>query len=644
MYVMDMLSTDAAGNLSPVSSVSWIFDTTSPDHTVTVGGECVRRGGVTVCPGHGLLRVSVRCDVGLDASLVAPCKSLWQLYASNGDPKCDGVLTLLHDWDVVESAVSEFVPATSTDGRYVIRTQARDEAGNIGASRDVEFWIDSLQPTTESAVELSSSDSQESMAASRTARVQIRNTDPSPGQPVFWFAVSEPSDVLQAPLVRLPCPDIVTKTANGWTTTLTLSSLSLETVYNVTVWYQDQAGWFSEEPDSFTFAIMNAPPPPRIVSVPAVRTSSPDVMFALFFQWPDSGPLRGAPVFDVELLVVIDSSRALFLNGTSPDCVYSTASIICNVSVRTDAGGQHSFHASTIAYGRSSVIAPFLWTYVKCTPVLQYTVIGVDGNASCAECADGMDCTDPLNPVVARGYWATPRSFSANVFYKCHLGGACLGGANLTSLTASTSNCADGYGNRLCSACDDGYFLQYGKCNKCPNSVGASVGVMLGIVFAMIVGAAILVRLRNVLPIVQLKVGVSMLQVLAASNTAYDIPWPPAFKQFLDYTKVVLVDLFGLIPATCAQPMTYYTTLIVTLVTFKLVLLLIFVLPWLWGKVASSVLSCLKRCKRRLAACRSLFDVRYRYSKYLKSQVKPAARLAFPIYPSAKHVPDAGKR
>ena len=38
-----------------------------------------------------------------------------------------------------------------------------------------------------------------------------------------------------------------------------------------------------------------------------------------------------------------------------------------------------------------------------------------------------------------------------------------------------------------------------------------------------------------------MKVGISMLQIIASANDVYSIPWPPAFSGFLDTMKVFLV-------------------------------------------------------------------------------------------------------
>jgi hypothetical protein len=69
--------------------------------------------------------------------------------------------------------------------------------------------------------------------------------------------------------------------------------------------------------------------------------------------------------------------------------------------------------------------------------------------------------------------------------------------------------------------CADGYFEQFGVCVKCPASQGQSVGVLLGFVI-MLSGIAFLVFLvRHLLPVDVIKLGVSLVQVLASASASY---------------------------------------------------------------------------------------------------------------------------
>ena len=79
------------------------------------------------------------------------------------------------------------------------------------------------------------------------------------------------------------------------------------------------------------------------------------------------------------------------------------------------------------------------------------------------------------------------------------------------------------------------------------------MGAAVGIILALTVVGAIAFSLRAYLPIDQLKLGVSMFQVLASASSAYDIPWPPQFLHFLDGMRVFLVDVVSVSRISCAQ-------------------------------------------------------------------------------------------
>ena len=65
----------------------------------------------------------------------------------------------------------------------------------------------------------------------------------------------------------------------------------------------------------------------------------------------------------------------------------------------------------------------------------------------------------------------------------------------------------------------------------------------------------------------------------------YDIPWPSTFLRYLSALRVFLVDVISITQANCAQPMTYYASLVVVLLGLKLALALLLVGPWLLGQL-----------------------------------------------------------
>ena len=87
----------------------------------------------------------------------------------------------------------------------------------------------------------------------------------------------------------------------------------------------------------------------------------------------------------------------------------------------------------------------------------------------------------------------------------------------------------------------------------------------------------------------------------------YDIPWPPQFMSFISTLRLFLIDVVSITKANCAQPMNYYDSMMVVLVGTKLVLLLLLLGPWLWGRLRRSRLGVMSRLtehtvRRRVSA------------------------------------------
>ena len=86
-----------------------------------------------------------------------------------------------------------------------------------------------------------------------------------------------------------------------------------------------------------------------------------------------------------------------------------------------------------------------------------------------------------------------------------------------------------------------------------------------------------------------------LLQIIASGSTVYDIPWPPQFMSFISTLRLFLIDVVSITKANCARPMTYYDSMMVVLVGTKLVLVLLLLGPWLWGRLRRSRLPVLSR-------------------------------------------------
>ena len=95
-------------------------------------------------------------------------------------------------------------------------------------------------------------------------------------------------------------------------------------------------------------------------------------------------------------------------------------------------------------------------------------------------------------------------------------------------------------------------------------------------------------------------------QILASANTAYSIPWPSAFQSFLSVMEVFLVDVISVFRANCATPMTYYDSLVVVLVSFKILLFCVVAGPALYIRLSTLVTSSVGHVVRRASRLVSL--------------------------------------
>ena len=172
-----------------------------------------------------------------------------------------------------------------------------------------------------------------------------------------------------------------------------------------------------------------------------------------------------------------------------------------------------------------------LWTYKRCADD-EFTVFSAVDTVTCVGCPAGGDCTGgTLAPAqlttttgagvataavqqgyitAQRGYWASAHS-TGDTFYECPVPSACLPGVN-----GSRSSCATGYTGVLCSVCDLGYYDQYGLCQRCPTAAkGSSVVASFAVPLFLCALFGVLFAIRNVAPRGLMKVGISMLQIIA---------------------------------------------------------------------------------------------------------------------------------
>jgi hypothetical protein len=236
--------------------------------------------------------------------------------------------------------------------------------------------------------------------------------------------------------------------------------------------------------------------------------------------------------------------------------------------------------------GRAGDVVSVLWEYRRCSSE-EYAVITNGDAITCKPCPLGGDCA-PASPsdivelqdvVSQRGWWASSGS-NGKTFYKCPIASACQPGSRTPgndtgNSTFARTACAEGYGGVLCSTCALGYFPQYGTCTVCPakeSSVSLLASVTLPVVMVVVFG--LMFFIRSLAPRGMVKVGVTMAQIVASANSAYNIPWPSSFASLLDVLKLFLIDVISLTKADCASPVMFYKTLLITLLGFKGILAL----------------------------------------------------------------------
>ena len=222
----------------------------------------------------------------------------------------------------------------------------------------------------------------------------------------------------------------------------------------------------------------------------------------------------------------------------------------CNYTIALSQAQPYTLQIRTQLSSTAGTPTTLQWSYVKCSSA-QFAQLSGNDTVQCASCPAGGDCTgggvsaDALlaasglavvtqQTIVAQpGYWASSATADA-VFYKCPLAAACLPGVN-----GSRSVCAEGYSDLLCSVCAKGYFQQYGLCAKCPDGQSAaSVLASFGLPLLLLVIFVVLFVLRAMAPRGMMKVGISMMQIIASANSVYNVPWPTSFSDFLDVMKV----------------------------------------------------------------------------------------------------------
>lgn len=612
-------ATDAAGNAAAAVELSWVFDVTPPhlvsdmwlvtaptdadddgflpDATAPTAPPIATRDshaagvdGETEEEPSALNAFSLRCVVvrvtcveqrGSDCGVSLRLKFVGASTGTceSGGSSTDGGVTSTRfdDWAPV---VLDHDPDTNTgeavvqlfplaDGLWELDSKAVDEAGNLqNSSTTVSWWVDTVAPP---APQLTSDvENIESTGVSDvlqfTVVASFASDSPLPLETVVVYTVG----TTEEPGVARSVPATGASDASGQlSASLPVGDESplLDGGKYVLVARVVDAAGNSGPPETKRFSVQATAPDTRVVSGPAAIVGLETVRVRISALSSTGEPLTAFRHIEVSLNSADPWTNVCGEEGTPgervppSDCIYDVLApdpIKYVLQARAvNALGQRDLDPPTIG-----------WEKATCTGQQFAIVNRTNGGLVCVQCPVGADCTDTMveqHEVSAReGFWQPDGSFE---FYKCTLD-SCLGSTVNDDGTVTPSRCADGYAGRLCSLCADGWFMQFRRCVPCPDSQGASVGVLVGIAIALVVSGALLFRIRHLLPVAVGKVVVSFLQVVGSANTAFRITWPEAFEETMNSFKVAMLDILTLTRASCAAPMSFYDSFTVTLVLF----------------------------------------------------------------------------
>jgi len=290
-----------------------------------------------------------------------------------------------------------------------------------------------------------------------------------------------------------------------------------------------------------------------------------------------------------------------------PSCSLQNCSLIISETLAYDS---YRLEVKAVTGGglEDSTPASHSWTIAHCNGFsaagkTQYAKIESDGALKCIECPHniGADCTmldDDWNDVIAvKGWWTS--GTRDDTFYKCPLdnSNACLGGVHGASSSNSStkSRCALGYNATVCAVCADGYYLSSDVCVECPPT-RANATLQVSLWFTAYIGGFVAILLYQMrvkttehywavmkdeaahkkrkkkldrktvkkirvfvrFAMTTIKTFVTYLQILSVSHTVFDIPWSPAFLEFLRRLMIIQFDMLSISGMACVRPFTFY--------------------------------------------------------------------------------------
>ncbi len=406
------------------------------------------------------------------------------------------------------------LPGPLEDALATVEFRSRDTAGNVGSVTTVSWWWD-VTPIEHGPVV---SNQPEPFTVITTAGFSLAldprtAAAPSPGNTTLCYSVeaagigrrvflSSGAGVRPGDTVVLPSLPV---------------ELDKDRSYTALFWVRDQAGHLSAVPTAVVWTIVSVAPSVEVLRRPAVVSSRRSPVFVFRVRPSDGGgPVSASNLVWFEVSLPGDPIRGAYHRPCSEpdaraDCATVCNSTVCEYTLPLSAPGQYNLlvrAAMAGAQGRPELLA---WEYLRCSAA-QYAVITGEDSIRCEECPQGGDCSGGAlglapeavvtqSDIVSRvGWWASGSS-SGLRYYECVLREACLPGRNGTR-----SQCAEGYGGATCSVCSDGFFLQFGRCVRCPKVANASVFIQVASSLSIVVGVFLFFHYRRRLPTDVLKV------------------------------------------------------------------------------------------------------------------------------------------
>ena len=434
--------------------------------------------------------------------------------------------------------VSAGQAGTLVDGFYVLSLRTTDEAGNT-RQHDVTFEVDT-EPPAKPTVATNLPESRVTAATSAGFTiVLVRDSSPQIlHMRVMYLLDSPPGAAGQEMPAEYVTYDVDTGTVTvdfavgNTAASLTNGEKLSDGGHRLMVWFVDGAGNSGTRADE-RWTVLSQGPCTQLLSAPAARSGHSVAQFVFRAVQPivsggnctttDDTALAPVPnaTFQVQLAppewitVCAPNAPGVYYPPSANDqlgrCEYG------QLLPGVDRTYLMAIRAVNSLGTPSSEPQTHTWRYEDCNVGFYAALNSSTGALLCLECPPGADCPGGLleQRMVQpeSGWWSDATSPDALEFYRCPIEEACLGRTATDNGTIAPAGCADGYTGRLCALCDEGYFLQFGKCSACPESQEGVWVMTVGLSIAAIFVLGALYLVRSVLPIDVIGIAVTFAQV-----------------------------------------------------------------------------------------------------------------------------------